>query len=342
MPILFGMMAVNYWGDAANLFNDGYVKKMVSIIAGGNYVTNITNYDGRLFQKEFANSRRAAYDVLILGSSRTMLINSDYFRGQKVFNCSVSGASIEDLVAIYQMYKEKKILPKKILFGIDPWIFNKNSGQSRWLSVAEQYKSFFNGKKPIEVNPGLKDFRRLQLISPSYFQISLKRIPGVFTGEFTPKSTANKFNKTNTQLTDGSLIYAEAFRNLSQAETDAEAQNYLKGDIYSIEHYDTLSKETQEIFDMLMNDCKKNNISVAFILQPYHPAVYQVIKKKTPAVLLASDYIRSYATQNHLKVFGSYDPAGLGLNKTYFYDGMHDKPEAIAEILGKDKWLTGN
>lgn len=340
VPLLLIVIAVNYWGDAAQLFSKKYLKSMVSIISNGKYVTGVSNYDERLFNKAYAEDCKTRYDVLIIGSSRTMLINSDNFPGQKVFNCSVSGASIEDLVAIYQIYKERNLLPKKILFGIDPWIFNKNSGQSRWSSVRKDYTDFFKGKKLLEVNPGVRDRKYLQLISPSYFQVSVKNLPGVISGEAMPKATLNKFNTGSTKLTDGSLVYAEAFRNSSAAEVEKQVKDYLKGDIYSLEHYDSLSGSAEAVFNMLMDDCKKNHVDVAFILQPYHPEVYRSIKITHPIILTADAHIRQVAATRAIKIFGDYDPAGAGLNTSDFYDGMHDKQAAIVKIFNRDSWFN--
>ena len=45
LTILTLLVAVNYFGDAAKIFDTEYEKKMVEIILSGDYVTNITNYD---------------------------------------------------------------------------------------------------------------------------------------------------------------------------------------------------------------------------------------------------------------------------------------------------------
>ena len=45
------LVVVNYIGDSANLFKIGYESKMAEIVIQGNYVTNIDNYDDRIFQK---------------------------------------------------------------------------------------------------------------------------------------------------------------------------------------------------------------------------------------------------------------------------------------------------
>lgn len=83
--ILGTLISVNYFGDAARLFSVGYEKRIADIILSGINVTNISNYDERLFQKELITSMEHSPDVVILGSSRTMLINKDYFNKNSMF-----------------------------------------------------------------------------------------------------------------------------------------------------------------------------------------------------------------------------------------------------------------
>jgi len=105
LPVLILLFTVNYFGDAARIFDSDYEKEMAETLMKGSFVTNISNYDERVFQKELINRMNNAPEILVLGSSRTMLINSTYFPNQTFFNNSVSGASIEDIIALFQMYK---------------------------------------------------------------------------------------------------------------------------------------------------------------------------------------------------------------------------------------------
>jgi hypothetical protein len=48
-------------------------------------------------------------------------------------------------------------LPKNVIFGLDAWIFNKNNGQTRYLSLNDEYLQFrkkLNTKK--EFNQKIK------------------------------------------------------------------------------------------------------------------------------------------------------------------------------------------
>lgn len=84
----------------------------------------------------------------------------------------------------------------------------------------------------------------MQLLSPSYFQSSVKNIPAlVTTGGVWPKPTTNKYNTNNTRLTDYSLVWAESIRNASPAEVDRKAEAYFTSDIGIVDHYDSLSPQ---------------------------------------------------------------------------------------------------
>ena len=65
--------------DAAKIFHTGYERNIANIIYSSKNATNISNYDERILQKELINKIKSKPDILILGSSRTMLINSSYF-----------------------------------------------------------------------------------------------------------------------------------------------------------------------------------------------------------------------------------------------------------------------
>lgn len=98
LPVLILLIMVNYFGDAARLFDNDYEKVMAKILSKGQYVTNFENYDERLFQKEIISTTAIQPNLVIIGSSRTMLINNEFFPNFFLFNNSVSGASIDEVV----------------------------------------------------------------------------------------------------------------------------------------------------------------------------------------------------------------------------------------------------
>ncbi len=144
VPVFGLLLLVNYFGDAAHIFDSNYEKTMAEIVSNGHNVTNIENYDERLFQAELINNKNIRPKFVVIGSSRTMLLNSHNLSSNSFFNNSVSGAGMKDLIALYQLYKVNKKIPQKIMIGIDPRIFNESNNDERWKSIGKYYYQFVN------------------------------------------------------------------------------------------------------------------------------------------------------------------------------------------------------
>lgn len=332
--ILFILVFTNFYGDAAKLFHIGYEKKIASILLEKKNATNISNYDERLLQKEIINNIDKNPDVVVLGSSRSKLIGSKYFDNKLLFNNGVNGASIEDLVAIYQLYKERDILPKKIVVVIDPWLFNEYNGLERWTSLEKEYNDFHNKTGTFSK---AQENNFSELISLSYFQNSLNNLPNVFTGKSDPVSTTQKYNKTNTKLPDGSIIYGEKRINLSQENIDNIARKYSTGKIYGIENFEKISDRNFEDFNSLCSDIIHNGIELEFILTPYHPITYKKIIANYPCVIKTENIIKNYAENANINCYGSFNPSVLEIDNSGLYDGVHSKEITISKIMKKRK-----
>ena len=331
-PLLLIMVLVNYNEDPANLFTSTE-KKMVEIVNQGFFVTNLTNYDERLHQLEFINALNYSPDVIILGSSRTMLINSNHFIDENLINNSVSSACINDIIAIYQIYKENNLQPKKIILGLDPWTFNENEIQVGWKSIGPYYEKFYTPSAPLTNWNSI--FKYKELFSLSYFQSGLQEIisPTHKKRDKTPQATHNKLNTTLTKLSDNSLIYNQNYRDASEAEILEKVKKYTANQIYGLKNFNEISNDIWKEFDMLMSEFKKNNIEVSFFLSPYHPKVYDVIEKDYLPVLKTEEKIIAFATKNNIKLYGSFNPFRLNMDSHYFYDGMHLKEKGISKLL---------
>jgi hypothetical protein len=325
------LISVNYWGDSAKIFHPGYENKIAEILFNNQNATNIANYDERILEKKLINKLKSSPDILVLGSSRTMLINSSYFDAKKVINNSVSGASLEDLIGIFQLYKAKNILPKKIILGIDPWLFNENSGQTRWHSLRKEYNSFIN--KESEINESTLSIKTKQLFSLSYFQASFRNLPNVIAGISDPIATDEINNNSNTKLVDASLSYGKTYREVSNEEVKIKARKYLSGKLYSIEKFKKISPQIFKEFKYFCQEILENNIELTFFIAPYHPLVYQKVEKDYQMVLETEFKVLEFAKGKNIECLGSFSSIKAGIDSHGFYDGMHSKENTIKKIL---------
>ena len=331
LPLILLLVLVNYFGDAASIFDPEYERAMASIILNGENVTNIDNYNERVFQRELISSFDSKKEVVVFGSSRTMLINSYHFPDAVLFNNSVSGAALQDVIALFQMYALKNNVPDTIVLSVDPWLFNDNNGQSRWDAISNYYENYSSDEAISLQSLRLSDYG--QLLSLSYFQASLATLSRRMTGGADPVATQRANNPTNTKLTDGSMVYNVAYRTASQAEVDAKIRGYLVGEIFNLENYDEISVRFWNEFEGFVLDLLERNVEVEFFLCPYPPLVYRELQENYPQVVRAETLVDSFASANNITVYGSYNPYDLGFDETFFYDGMHCNEKGVNALL---------
>lgn len=335
-PFLVILTAINFYSDPANIFSVSTEKQMADIVKSGRFVTNISNFDHRLFQKELLTEASFKPDLIVIGSSRSMPVGSDYFSGYTLMNHSVNGASIEDIIAIYQMYIDNAAVPKKVVIGIDPWTFNENSNQDRWKTISEEYNRF----KGIKSDAGFDYSKYKQLFSISYLKHSFSNLPARYNDENKPLATNNKYNQAVTKLSDGSSTYTASLREATAAEIKANAYSYISGEVYGIENFKEISKRQWSDFELLISNMKKNKIEITFFLSPYHPIVYKRIQSNYPMVLKSEEKIIEFAAHNNIHVLGSFNPDNLHMDESYFLDGMHCSEEGIKLIFKTGKHVT--
>lgn len=328
LPFILMIVLVNFFGDAARLFSDEYEKKIARLINKGSFVTNVKNFDEGLLQKELIINGSIHPEVLIIGSSRTMLISSDLFKGVQSLNNSVSRANIKDVISIYQLYKENHKLPKKIIIGIDPNTFNEYNTKTIWKSLEYGYNRFHKKKAP-KFNE-LDKYK--ELYSLSYFQ---KSIESLLSENRDPFPTNKKSNITNTILNDGSLVYGKLYREATRDEIDRRMALRIDNDLNDLESFDVISERIWLDFTKLISDLKQNNIEVSFFIAPVHPKVYEKIEKEYRMVIKTEFFLTEYAKKNNIEIYGTFNPLKLGFNETNFYDGFHCNKKTIERIISE-------
>ncbi len=338
--ILFMVSSVNYFGDAGGIFNEGKTAKIAAYLVKGYNVTNVDNTDERDLQRKIIQLNKVIPSTIVLGSSRIMMIKSEYFNTTSFMNHGVSGASLEDMIAIYQLYKMKDALPQKMVIGIDPWIFNRHNGQTRWKGVATEYESFFSSENNAG-KPNIFFDKFYQLLSPSYFQSSSRMLlKHIFNkGQTLPLPTKLKVNDSGTKLSDGSISYDSKYRNVTIQDIDNKAKDYIAGDIYSLEKYSTFDKEYIYLFSKFVDEILSNNIKLEFVLMPYHPLVYDFFNSnnKYQIVLDFEKYLKNFAINKKIPLTGSFNPYAFNLNSSHFYDGMHLNERGVEIVLGQPR-----
>lgn len=329
------IMIINLISDPSNLFSNTIEEKIATYISSRQNVTYATNVNERVLQKLIIEKLTFTPETVVLGSSRVMLVGNDHIKKNTFFNSSVSGASLEDIIAIHNIYLRNNKAPSNLVIGIDPWMLNDNSGQDRWRSIKYYYDSYKTEETNFSsLSSTLYNYK--QLISLSYFQSSvlniLKKRFNIFEAPQVD-STEKWVNDTFTKRSDGTICYDRDYRDVTSEEIDQKARNYLSSEIYGLEKFYNISEDLVEELQIFFAYLQKQNIDVSIILMPYHPIVYDYLMVHYPIVKKVEEYLNEFTISIGTKLKGSYNPYNYSLTTDDFYDGMHLNEQGISKVL---------
>jgi hypothetical protein len=336
LPVVVLVLFVNWYGDAAHLFfKSGLEEEIAILLTQGYNIENVQNIDERALQRNIVKHLMNIPEIIVLGSSRVMLLGSEY-SDTSLFNHGVSGCSIEDILAIWQMYKNRGELPKKVIIGLDPWIFNRNNGQNRWKSIKIEYESFL----------GVKHYNDYvlqvysQLLSPTYFQASLRNlIKAILIEEANSSSIIRRVTMSNygegpVLFKDGTRIPNLSRRERSISEYNKHISNYIENG-YSLENFTSFSEDYVDMFAILISELVSEGIVVEFVIAPFAPRAFDNLKsnRKYEMALKFEIFVKRFAKDNGMSIYGSLDPLAYELTSDDFRDAMHLNSGGFSKLL---------
>lgn len=320
---LIPIATVSILGDASALFYKarfyGDLEENLKLMK---LIEVTANHDERIFKKTLLEANaELKFDKVIFGSSRVMLVSS-----KQSLNLGVSGASLEDILALYQILVEQKITMDTVLIGVDPWLFY--NADSRWKSIAKYYFDF-KGSQDMR----LGKHRLSQLLDPIYFQESLKNL--VTNGINSPYIFHNEhpIHHSGTLIFPrGHIEYGEKYRNATKSEVEEKIDAYLSPrNHYKLNADVNLETDRIRLFENFISKLRVKGIVVCAIFPSYHPRVYFDLKNRYKVIEQTENIVREM--DNFDCFYGSYNPELSSINDDFFYDGMHLKEAGIRKIL---------
>ena len=325
----------NYTRDSAGLF--GSYNKLAYVaesLLAGRMVAGLKDYDERSLQKMIIEKTPKKVDTILLGSSRALHVRKSAITKEAdaaFFNHSVSGASLEDFIAIIGVYeKVHHYIPRRVIIAVDPWVFNKKNQQNRWKSL-DIYYNFVAGRLTGHESPAenLQIIKAKQLINKDYtianIEYCMRRDHEIYiTGTTNINDTIKE--------PDGSVHYPLKQRLMTEEEVGKAALDYAQYPVYSLEGFTVLSHT--ELFEKFI-DYLKQQADVLIVLMPYHPVTYDALVKKTDYRIIrdVETYLRDMASRKQINLAGSYDPARCKARSKDFFDGMHPKEIVVQRIF---------
>lgn len=341
-PFFLFVAAVNVYVDPAGIFHRGEERQIAAYLLDGYNVANVYNHDDRRGLAYYAEGLRASKDVLVFGSSRTMVIDSQFFPGEKLFNASLTAATLRDVVAAYELFHERGFIPRKAVIGVEPYMFNGMYDNRLYLEDALGRACVRLGLPVPGATPVWMraiDLRYFQILAPAYFQASMHDLAKVIAlGRPKPYPTTDFEADTQMARADGSLNYAVRRRARDAEEIRRKAERFTARNPEELSNFRVLDPGLCHMFEVFVNSLLEEGVEVIFLKAPYHPIAYKMLNEN-PAfqcVAKASAYFDSYAARHNIRVYGSYAATECGATEDDFYDAVHSSREALLRV-----WQAG-
>lgn len=341
LPLIVLVWLVEYSATALTVFNQ-VEKTIAAARLNGKNVAFSFDYDDRSMQRYVINTDKNKKDIVVLGSSRSAKIDKDFFSHQSFSNNNVTGAQLEDMLGMYQLYRANNSLPGTIILGLDPQLMEEPDSSYRWIALSKEFGQVSSGF-PASRDPKVVFTywrKRLQkMVSVPYLQFCLQKISrNVFFNSDHPSYyvTDNAEDFLPVVHSDGSISESLKIRSKSPETVVAEIKN--SSDDCSAKLFNNFSKEKEFLFLNFLQTLKNDKVKVVFWLAPFHPAAYGRIvgSASCQRILETETYFRKVARDNAISVVGSYNPDIYNLSGEYFYDNIHPKRAAIEVIFKKD------
>ncbi len=318
--ILFSQININFFSK----------KNSTEITLAKLLVNKEAIYSVKMDERRFVKNRiiyeTLSPNILVVGSSR---VRSTPKKGQdlKLLNLSVSGASIEDQIAITEMALEK-FNPQKIILGADPWLFNKKNNQIRWKSISKEYQRSLSNIKQMERNDEIlkdnnliKDYNGYEKILDNFYNLfNVRKL------DYDLDNNKIKNLKRNVILRNGKIVYGSR-----------EIQKDIKPKLidYSMNQFE-FSKDKYEIYKQFIYYIKTiHKKDVILLLSPYHYTSYKLTLKKIPYYLEMEKKFEKLSEDLNIKIIGSYNPLKIKCEEKEFVDHMHPKESCMIKIINQ-------
>ena len=336
------MLIVNVVIDPANIVGVNYHEQRIvnNLISGKKTILRKqeTNSNEVKILRSFLKKTKKDYQVMTIGSSRSMPVNKAAFSKYSYFNNSISSCNLGDMIAIVKILHDNQKLPKLLVLNIDPDYFvlshypnNKNLIEDYYSMlnlIGASNQDFSKKKRP------LKDEidEALDLISPRYFQSSFKLLKSELIDKFTKKKAGLE---NGVIYEDGSRLWEKSLlERKGQAKYDFIMKRTKRMDRFGFRN-PQINQENAIIFLKLLGFLKNKGVDFMFLLIPYHKVTHDFERKliEKPAPPIVENYLHAVAKQNNIAILGSYDPFIAKITEEDLVDHHHPTREYTNKLF---------
>ena len=338
LPLLIFIGWVNWYVDSYALLRVTYDGIAAQMAAGKNVEgLEESDYNDRNLLAARLQGMEEAPQVMVLGSSRVYTFDHTMFGTDSFYNAGLSEATVYDLLAVSGILFKQDKLPETVVIGVDAFLFNKSHDNEKWKEL-ESYANYMSltmeGKLSPELAHPRKDTGRdwKKTLSLDYFRYNVTLLPEGkrFAVSYTEDWETDGYLKHS----DGSVSYQRELREVNPADVEEMTRQAMEEHVvYRMTDYEEIDKQHFQYFSWLIEDLQQAGVEVILYLPPYSPMMYNYIESEEAfrIALEVEEKVKNLAAEKGIALYGSYDPAGCGLEMTDLYDVYHVKTEKTAD-----------
>lgn len=292
-------------------------------------------------------------DVAVFGSSHGLLVTRKTVPAPRLFNFSISGASLAEHLVTSSLLERHGAKTKVMLVFLDPWLFNRGTDFSMWKARTEEmrrYETTLCNQKP-EIRPVFtpkvdgdggfslrENYRLAPLIA------LLDDLYGHLPFNLQQIADPDKVSFTVYRADGGTQLNGDHGRD-SEAQARAIALKQFANaiDPHRYGTYDSIDEDLWKLFERWISHSHERGTEIWFVYPAYHPVLYsRIIADPKNKLRQIEARATQLARRVDAKVFGGYNPANSGLTEDCFVDGDHLNDQGIRRLLAgaAKEWET--
>lgn len=338
LPLLLFIGWVNWYVDSYALLRVTYDDIAAQMAAGKNVEgLEDSDYNDRNLLAARIKGMEEPPQVMVLGSSRVYTFDHTMFGTDSFYNAGVSEATIYDLLAVSGILRRQDKMPETVVIGVDAFLFNKSHDNEKWKELegyADYMSLTLDGKlSPELVQPHKDTGRELsKALSLDYFRYNVTLLPDRkrFAVSYTDEWVTEGYLKHS----DGSVSYQRELREVNSADVEEMTRQSMEEHVvYRMTDYAEIDEGHFSRLSELIDYLQGAGVEVILYLPPYSPMMYNYIESEEAfqITLDVEKMVKNLAVEKGIALYGSYNPAGCGLEMTDLYDVYHVKTEKTAD-----------
>jgi len=292
--------------------------------------------------------------IVAFGSSRVRDVSSRVARADpgSFYNLGMSGAVVEDYIALWSVLKREKKIPATAVFSIDAWVFSRTQEQVAWVALAPEVSRFLDTAHG-EHGPSWTAAREVavwwleakDLVSFSVLLQSIRDLERALAGrrrqgddlvtalmgDLVPE---DRLGGRQAIRADGSVIRAASASEATPARLRDEAASYVATGAYALKGF-RWDAERAANLERLWRDMRAHGVTLIAYAAPYQPAAWELLVRHSEyraALEASASFLRRLAEHTGARFFDFSDPASVPCREDEFYDAHHPKPSCLERI----------